>query len=306
VSSEAVRVIRDIPPGVSEQTLVELRSLVAYSLAVPSPSELREQRLGLLIEMIARAPARIPLGEAYENERAGRIASGEELPSALTLRSQLSRAYGSWLLAVSAAIELNRPSGDTPPPSYQARPVSGRRYTREDVILAIVRCQDEIGAWPTQSHYLQWRRILRHTGRLYGPGEPGCPTPRPYDAYSAAGLTPGTQHSDGRQRLQSSVAQAKRNQRTPIVIRRCLSKVRRCWSPSPSATTSHAPAIRRAIVSPSTPGPGRSQGVPVAAASPATMPASFRVGRRARRYRSTPARHAVPRTARAPGLLRPT
>lgn len=54
MSSEAVRVIRDILPGVSEQMLAELRSLVAYSLAVPSPSELREQCLGLLVEMIAR------------------------------------------------------------------------------------------------------------------------------------------------------------------------------------------------------------------------------------------------------------
>lgn len=171
MSKETVRVIRDILPGVSEPTLRELRSLLAYSLSAPSSSELREQRLGLLVEMIARAPARIPLGEEYESQRAGRIASGEEWPS----RSQLSRAYGSWLLAVSAAMELDRPRGDTLPPSYQARPVSGRRHTRQDAIRAIVRCHDEIGTWPTQSDYLQWRRILRHTGRLYGPGEPRLP-----------------------------------------------------------------------------------------------------------------------------------
>lgn len=171
MSVEAVRVIRDILPGVSDSTLKELRSLVAYSLAAPSSSELREQRLGLLVSIVAAAPTRIPLGEEYESERASRKERGEAWPS----RSQLSRAYGSWLLAVSAAMELDRPRGHIPPPSYQARPASGRRHTREDAIRAIARCHDEIGAWPTQSDYLQWRRVLRHTGRLYGPGEPRLP-----------------------------------------------------------------------------------------------------------------------------------
>jgi hypothetical protein len=193
MSSEAVRVIRDILPGVSDSTLKELRSLVAYSMAAPSPSELREQRLGLLVEIVAAAPSRIPLGEEYENERASRIESGEAWPS----RSQLSRAYGSWLLAVSAAMELDRPRGDTLPPGYQARPVSGRRNTRQDTIRAIVRCHDDIGTWPTQSDYLQWLRILRHTGRLYGPGEPRLPARRPYGDYSVAGHARETQLEDG-------------------------------------------------------------------------------------------------------------
>lgn len=171
MSGETVRVIRDIWPGVNERTLRELRALIAYSLAAPSPAELREQRLGLLLQIVSRSPARIPLGEEYEAERGLRVACGEEWPS----RSQLSRAYGSWLHAVSAAMELERPRGHTPTPSYQARPAAGRRHTRRDAILAIVRCQEEIGAWPTQSDYLQWRRILRHTGRLYGPGEPRLP-----------------------------------------------------------------------------------------------------------------------------------
>lgn len=171
MSSETVRVIRDILPGVNEGTLRELRILIAYSLAAPSPAELREQRLGLLVQMVANAPGWIPRGEDYEAELAKRVSEGEEWPS----RSQLSRAYGSWLLAVSAAMELHDPCGHIPPPSYQARPVAGRAHTRRAAILAITRCRDEIGAWPTQSDYLQWRRILRRTGRLYGPGEPRLP-----------------------------------------------------------------------------------------------------------------------------------
>ena len=157
----------------SDSTLKELRSLtVAYSLAAPSSSELRgTNRLGLLVSIVAAAPTRIPLGDEYESERASRTERGEVWPS----RIQLSRAYGSWLLRGRRAMELDRPRGHIPPPSYQARPVSGRPHTREDAIRAIVRCHDEIGAWPTQSDYLQWRRILRHTGRLYGPGEPRLP-----------------------------------------------------------------------------------------------------------------------------------
>jgi hypothetical protein len=171
MSGEAVRVIRDILPGVHERALRELRALIAYSLAAPSSAELREQRLGLLVQMVARAPARIPRGEEYEVERAERATFGEEWPS----RIQLARAYGSWLFAVSAAMELDRPQAQTPPPSYRARPAAGSPYIRRDALLAITRCKGEIGAWPTQSDYLQWRRILRRTGRLHGPGEPRLP-----------------------------------------------------------------------------------------------------------------------------------
>jgi hypothetical protein len=171
MSGETVRVIRQILPGVHERALRELRALIAYSLAAPSPAELREQRLGLLVQMVARAPSKIPLGDEYEAERARRASDGEAWPS----RVQLGRTYGSWLLAVSAAMELDRPHAGAPYPSYQARPTAGPPYVRRDALLAITRCKDEIGEWPTQADYLQWRRILRRTGRLHGPGEPRLP-----------------------------------------------------------------------------------------------------------------------------------
>jgi hypothetical protein len=121
--------------------------------------------------MIARTPARIPLGEEYEAERGKRALDGEEWPS----RTQLTRAYGSWLHTVSAAMELDQPRGHTPTPSFHAHPVAGPPYTRRDALTAITRCQRELGAWPTQSDYLQWRRIMRYIGRLHGPGEPRIP-----------------------------------------------------------------------------------------------------------------------------------
>ena len=117
MSSETVRVIREILPGVHERALRELRSLIAYSLAAPSPAELREQRLGLLAQMVACAPARIPLGDKYEAERDRRALDGEEWPS----RSQLSRAYGSWPLAVNAAMET-RPAACSYAPTELSRP----------------------------------------------------------------------------------------------------------------------------------------------------------------------------------------
>ncbi len=91
MSSETVRVIREILPGVHERALRELRALIAYSLAAPSPAELREQRLGLLAQMVACAPARIPSGthmrpngtSEHSTARSGHPAANSAAPTAL-------------------------------------------------------------------------------------------------------------------------------------------------------------------------------------------------------------------------------
>lgn len=171
MSYETVKVIRAILPGVQEDTLRELHALIAQSLAIPLPSDLRDQRLGLLIQMVTYTLARIPLGEEYETERAQRAVDGEEWPS----RIQLSEAYGSWLGAVAAATEPDRPRRQLRFSSREARTAAGPPYTRRDALLAIARCKSEIGAWPTQSDYLRWRHIVRHASRLHGLDEPRLP-----------------------------------------------------------------------------------------------------------------------------------
>jgi|HubBroStandDraft_6_1064221.scaffolds.fasta_scaffold16446_5 hypothetical protein len=171
MSCETVKVIRAILPGVQEDTLRELHALIAQSLAIPLPSDLRDQRLGLLMQMVTYTLARIPLGEEYETERAQRAVDGEEWPS----RIQLSEAYGSWLDAVAAATEPDRPRRQPRFSGREARTAAGPPYTRRDALLAIARCKSEIGAWPTQSDYLRWRHIVRHASRLHGLDEPRLP-----------------------------------------------------------------------------------------------------------------------------------
>jgi hypothetical protein len=175
MSCETARVIREILPGVQENTLHELRTLIAQSLAIPLPSELRDQPLGLLIQMVACTPARIPLAEEYETERAQRAVDGEEWPS----RIQLNEAYGSWLDAVNAATKPDDHRRYAQSPSRdEACPGADLRYTRRDALLAIARCKSEIGSWPTQSDYLRWRHIVRHASGLHGLNEPCLPDAR--------------------------------------------------------------------------------------------------------------------------------
>jgi hypothetical protein len=171
MSCETAKVIREILPGVQENTLHELRTLIAQSLAIPLPSELRDQPLGLLIQMVACTPARIPLAEEYETERAQRAVDGEEWPS----RIELNEAHGSWLGAVSAATKPDGHRRHVQSLSREARTAAGPPYTRRDALLAIARCKSEIGAWPTQSDYLRWRHIVRHASRLHGLDEPRLP-----------------------------------------------------------------------------------------------------------------------------------
>jgi hypothetical protein len=174
MSCETAKVIREILPGVQENTLYELRTLIAQSLAIPLPSELRDQPLGLLIQMVACTPARIPLAEEYETERAQRAVDGEEWPS----RIELNEAYGSWLGAVSAATKPDGHRRHALSPSREARPAADLRCTRRDALLAIARCKSEIGSWPTQSDYLRWRHIVRHASGLHGVNEPRLPDAR--------------------------------------------------------------------------------------------------------------------------------
>ncbi|HXB66421.1 MAG TPA: hypothetical protein VNV42_16270 [Solirubrobacteraceae bacterium] len=175
MSRETATVIRRILPNLQENTLRELRALIAQSLAIPLPSELQDQPLGLLIQMVACTQARIPLAEEYETERVQRAVDGEEWPS----RLQLDETYGSWLGAVSAAAKPGGPRRCAQSPSRdEACPAADSRCTRRDALLAIARCKSEIGSWPTQSDYLRWRGIVRHASGLQGLNEPRLPDAR--------------------------------------------------------------------------------------------------------------------------------
>ena len=193
MSSETVRVIRDILPGVNERTLRELRALIAYSLAAPSSAELREQRLGLLVQIVARDPARIPLGEEYETERGRRAPCGEEWPS----RSQLSRAYGSWLHAVSAAMELivHAPTPQPPATRRAPHPADATPAARQSSRSPAAEKRSAPG--PPKATIYSGGASCVTPGAYTVQANRVYPTSRPYGACLATGPAPETPQSDG-------------------------------------------------------------------------------------------------------------
>jgi hypothetical protein len=150
---------------------MQLRQMLANSIAAPTPAELREARLGLLTELIAQGDSETN-SDKYEAVRAARAARGEQWPS----RSQLTRAYGTWLHALRAATTLaSEPLGAGAPSDLRRSRVS-RRYTRNDLIVAIQRCRLALGEWPTASAYGHWRRLALRAARRHGPANAAIPS----------------------------------------------------------------------------------------------------------------------------------
>src|SRR6201999_2682449 len=76
----------------------DLLRLLGHSLATATPADRRQQRLGLLIELISEGGEFVPTTR-YEQVRKERSAQGHDWPSS----ANLSRSYGHWLIAVTAA-----------------------------------------------------------------------------------------------------------------------------------------------------------------------------------------------------------
>jgi hypothetical protein len=158
-------------PHLPGPTRGQLRQMLANSIAAPTPAELREARLGLLTELIAHGDSERN-SDQYEALRAVRAANGEQWPS----RSQLTRAYGTWLQALDAATTLATEPLGAGAPSDRGRNRVSRRYTRGDLIVAIQRCRLALDEWPTANAYGHWRRIAMRAGRKHGPANEAIPS----------------------------------------------------------------------------------------------------------------------------------
>jgi hypothetical protein len=158
-------------PHLPEPTRSQLRRMLANSIAAPTPAELREARLGLLSELIAQGHADTN-SDSYEEVRAARAAGGELWPS----RSQLTRAYGTWLHALDAATTLASEPLGAGAPSDRGRNRVSRRYTRNDLIVAIQRCRLALDEWPTASTYGHWRRVALRAARQHGAANAAIPS----------------------------------------------------------------------------------------------------------------------------------
>jgi hypothetical protein len=157
------RLVSLLPP----ESRRDLRRLLAHELAAPAPELERGGRLDLLCDLMERAGGEVPTVEDYEHERSRR--GDHAPPSAATL----SRRYGGWIGAVSAAAWLAAGGSGQPPARELREPQSP--YSRAEALLALESCHDALGGWPTPSEYEEWARLRRRLQRRFRDGRPRTP-----------------------------------------------------------------------------------------------------------------------------------
>jgi hypothetical protein len=152
-------------PDVAKRDLLRL---LGHSLATESPADRRQQRLGLLIELVSEGGEFIPTTR-YEQVRKERAAQGHDWPSA----ANLTRSYGHWLVAVKAAnrfwfgggrerVSDNHAHARGTQPGYKPREIAaGLREAKIDLELP----GDH---WPTKWEYEEWAQIKRRLARRSG------------------------------------------------------------------------------------------------------------------------------------------
>lgn len=168
-SEAAQLLVAAVLPHLSARDAEHLRRLIGDGLASPEPVVLREARLGLLIDLVTERTGEVPSVQAYEDLRVEREERGERWPS----HSTLARAYGGWLGAVRAAMQVDVGRNPWGTPSKRHRVPA---YTRDEALAAVARCRSAMGAWPTEQEYVRWRRVERRGARGAGVLEPRLPS----------------------------------------------------------------------------------------------------------------------------------
>jgi hypothetical protein len=158
-------------PTMSVEGATDLKRLLGHSISLPSPAELREARLGLLIDLVENGSGEVPSVEAYEGVRSKRRDEGETWPAATTL----IHAYGGhWLAAVRSAMRVAFESRRRVPSDY-AHARLRASYTREECLAAFVASSEALGSEPSMQEYLEWAALTRRLNRLSGRPDPRLP-----------------------------------------------------------------------------------------------------------------------------------
>jgi hypothetical protein len=162
--------------ALSPQAVADLERLLVNSIGAPSAAELREARLGLLVEMVSAGDGQIPAVRDYLELRGRRAQAGEDWPTA----SSLLAAYGSITAAARAAMRLHHDGSQARVPHTHRHARSYSSYTREEVVAALGRFQREHGSWPrSELEFLTWGEALRRAARQGGHPDPRVPTAKP-------------------------------------------------------------------------------------------------------------------------------
>lgn len=163
-----------------QQAIEDLERLISNDLGAPTPAELREARLGLLIEVVSSGDGEIPRTRDYDEVRKHRAqAKSEEWPAASTL----VESYGSFLAAVKAAMRLHHEGSAARVPHTHRHARSYKRYSRDEVIAALRSFRDQHGSWPrSRLEYLTWAATVRRIKRNGGHPDPRLPSAKPVRA----------------------------------------------------------------------------------------------------------------------------
>lgn len=166
--SETARVIARLMRVIPDDARRDVMTVLAHRITYVQPSQRREPRLGLLIDLVS--DGELASVATYERERRARAAAGDERwPAASTL----SRAYNGWDRAQRAAMQLHFRGGrgisDRGPAGFSSA------YTRSEAITALLRFFDENGFWPTRSEWESWAQDRRRFARRHGHNDPRVP-----------------------------------------------------------------------------------------------------------------------------------
>lgn len=134
----------------------QLFEALSHSLAAPSPTRIREARLGLVIDLVRAGTGELPLIDEYEELRSARKKRGEKWPAS----SSLIEAYMSWPKVIRAAMEVHFGDGRVAHSPKRQRP-QDITYSRQEIVEAFERCQREIGFAPTQWEFEEWAYVSR-------------------------------------------------------------------------------------------------------------------------------------------------
>ena len=170
---DACQMIAAIATDLPATTRTELVRLLGHSVAMPTAQELREMRLGLLVEMVAKDGA-LPTSEAYDFARGARNAEGGQWPRSTGLAAH----YGTWTAALRAATDIafaqtaGRIRATTP------RPWPLRTYSRAEIVEALERSSRKVGQVIGQWEYVELRRVERQLAARTGGDDPRLPALR--------------------------------------------------------------------------------------------------------------------------------
>ena len=149
----------------------DLDRLIAQLLHEYSTTDIREIRLGLIVELVLE-DGQAPSWDRYDEAREQRAPAGQVWPD----RTTLSAHYGGWVGAVRAAMDLYRIGGRaripySRLPAHEAPPP----YTREEIERALIKCMLKLGHRPVKQEYVEWSSLERRASRETGSGDPRFP-----------------------------------------------------------------------------------------------------------------------------------